>query len=269
MNPEDINEYHLKVSGNPQQVSYIDGLISQFPFYINLKEDGTWRMALSSIFLPNPKLEDHQVWIRIKYREQEVTSTFNLLEYLSPTFDRYEELNDLKSRAIIEKFRNIFSECGLHSSDVKIEELNQKVTMKSWVPFEFSMSKSLAYVMGDTDKGYLKAGGPYTFEPYQMARFPSSISMGRRPMDTVFIKCDILQHTIVNDRFKRILRIIPIDNSEQSYIHFEPKNLEFHDISPSAMKTILFKIQNEYDETVKINEDKSIYLNIIIKHFKK
>lgn len=268
MNPEDVNEYHVKVSGNPHNIAYIDGLLSQFPYYINLAENGTWRMALSSIFLPNPKLENQQVWIHVKYRDQEVTSHFNILEYLSPTFDRYEELNDLKSKDIIQKFCDVFAECGVHSSDVKIEELNKKLTIKSWVNFQFSMSKNLAYVLGDTENGYLKAGGPYILPPYQMARFPSPISMKRRPLDSVFLKCDILQHTIVNDRFKKILRIVPIDNAENSYIHFEPRNLEFHDITPSAMKSLLFKVHNEYDETIKINKDKSIYLNVIIKHFK-
>ena len=268
---DQVREYHLKMSGNPQEVSYLEGLYSTLPYRVQLQEKGTWKMALSSIFFPNPKLQTCKAWVRIKFQGEEKTSEFNLNDIMNPIFgDEYMDIGyDNADLPIIIHLRNIFYDSGILASQVAIMPIirNSKLCLqiKSYVDFEFEMSKDLAYVLGDTSEGYLNAGGPYTIQQGSIITFDKHISINRRPLDTLMLTCDIIEPSMINNKFRHILKIVPVKRSHEEYLTYEPARHEFHDITPSNLEAMNFKLMDMYEQIIKIDPEKKMFINVIIK----
>jgi hypothetical protein len=79
------------------------------------------------------------------------------------------------------------------------------------------------------------------------------------------MKCDIVIPSIYDTGFKNILKIIPYKKTNPFF--YESKMLNYIEISPSTLSTIIFSLENEKNEILHFSKDGTFIINLCIKHF--
>ena len=253
------NFYKLRVNGKMDYNTYgLSGLRAELPHEVNLTEKGNWSIALESLHIPNPKIQKMGATMLVQADGMEKAFSYNLGEF-AHQMGEFQLFTRVK-----EHIESVTSNITLklhHGDVIAFESWNQNT-------HKIYFSKALGFILGVSDVGIEKAAEPITIKYGHGFVLPLPMSMKRRPCDCVILKSDLIVSSILNKSFQHILRVIPVTSATDEYLHFEPKILEFHDVSPSAFKEILFQLTDEKGEIINFGNTNSLFMNLVLRHLK-
>lgn len=215
----------------------------KLPHPLHLDHSGNWKIALTSIIFPNPKLgRNDELTIRISNPlsgpgGNNIPEVVQMNNGEMVSIQHFLTTMKKKIRETLELEKNTRFHISVDSSN--------KVTIISGLNLQLSFSNRLAYLMGFVHDGFMKAGRKIQLKKNVRYECPYHMDLNRDITEIMKVKCAQTVPTIFNDYYDHILKIIPIRTSDDKYFYYENEELEFHHILPSTLSSIDITLEDQ------------------------
>ena len=249
-------QYTIEKKGSKDLAKFQDIL----PHPVDLNPHGIWKIALSSIYFPNPALgtKDH---LAIKVNQTGIPSICILSNHL--LYDKEKFVNDINTQ--------IKKHLKFPKTDNNFGFLvrNNKIVIISGFAISLTLSRRLGYLLGFTDGGYEQAETLLIIKPKEPYIFPNTISLYRDKIRMMKMTSDIVSPAIYNSSYEHIIRLIHVPQSDDNYFYQEFEDLEFHPIIPTTLNKIPIKFTTFENMPVYFGrpENDRMILHFVIKYF--
>lgn len=255
--PSDYESFtiHVEKEGK-NKISSFD---YRLPYPINLKQTGTWKLALSSIILPNPNIgKDRELRMNVTSGNQSISWTYNDSDVWNTNSFISKMHQDIRRKLKLKRSQ-LFRVGNL---------VTGKFSVYSGIDMKLKFSNRLAYLIGYYEDGFNKAGREIDVKSKKIFEAPNFINLSRDIVDIVYVKCNQISPTILNNQFDHILKVVPIRKTGEKYFYYENEELELHDVLPTTLShlNILLTDQNHLPLPYKSTRFDKISINFKLIH---
>jgi hypothetical protein len=235
--------------------------------------DESWKVALSSIHFTN--LIDYDYFLKdskfiltsltkLKEREEEIEAVIDFGKYFKSNLI-LQDISLANSAEIVKSLTRLFHYFKVpltptsSSNFLKLSALTKVQETENEIEIdiehvELALTPELAFLLGATDV-ISQDVWKNTIYPERSIMFEHEIDVTRMVPNAVLLYCDIIKPVIIGPTYAEILRTIEVKLEEKGNISFQPKLLEWLELSNTNIKTIHFQIKDISGRDFQLQKD--------------
>ena len=227
------------------------------PHHINLHQSGTWKVALSSVYIQIDDSED-DLFLEVKDNEGK-TRRFVY------DFKESHEVSDLITRMNVD----VYNTLGWYLADFNMFVADGQLTVDCFRKISLRFSKNLGYKLGNVSNGYDGACKWFKLDRSRLV-LTESIDMSRKikQHSLITVKSNIAAHAILSDKFDNILKTLyRVKVPGEGDYYYEAKHLEYIDVSNSILSDLIITFHDQFGNDLNLQKNCTNFVNLIFKHF--
>lgn len=244
----------------------LNGPTTSYKFNLNhpiyFSRGGTWKMAIESILYPPVNMHDETLKLKVDYKGRQANISI-------PTHIIRDSATFLK-KVKAELNKTIPPE----SYKMIISKINNNRLIINWnddKPMRMSYNRDIAYMMGNSKRGYNYAKTEHTFKKLDPFAFDEPFDVDRTQPKFMKVYSDITTSVAVNSRFEPLIAILPIEGEKQ--LIYQPKRLDYIPIEKTVIEEITFNFKDIHDNPIPFvpphyRTRGQIFMNVHFKKFK-
>jgi hypothetical protein len=227
----------------------------------------TWKVALSSVNLPNvfnTFVKEHNY---LTYLYKDANNTGRKLEYLIPNknYTKEELLAEINFFLKNNKANILLGEI----KEVLNEETQESIAcIKMIEKGSFTMTRDIAEVLGYTGVSYRLDKKYFSFSdvnlPYEEFKMDQPINIDYFKPTYFMLYSKLVEPTAVSGVFLNILKIFPVSQTSLTYVIQEFKHREYLALSNFDVKEISFELRSHAGDLIQFNSrnNDTVILNL-------